>query len=985
MKKSLLLISFLFVSYAGFSQCNAVAAFNLNPGTGCSTPHTVFFTDQSTLPDTWFWDFGDGNTSTLQNPVHNYTSTGNFVVKLVVTDTIQGCSDSATSSVKVSIPTSNFSGSPLFGCGPLTVNFSDASSSSGTGITSWSWDFGDGNSSTQQNPTHTYQTPGVYTVILTATDSNGCTNSHTKSSYVQVIGPDVNFGPDTVNPTCATSIVVNFTDSTVFGAPITSWSWNFGDGGSSNLQNPGHVYSAVGQYDVTLTVTDIDGCTRSFTRSDLVTINPVYSVSDTDTVCSGDSYTYPDGSTDTNITSQKVHASNLMSVDSCDSIVTSYIYVNPVYSSSDSDTVCSGDSYTFHDGSTATNITSQMSHTSTLTTVGGCDSTITTTIFVNPSYNSTVDDTVCSGDSYTFPDGSTQTNITTGLTQTSSLTTVDGCDSIIVTQLVVNPTYSISENDTVCSGDSYTFPDGSTQTNITGNFSHTSNLTTVDGCDSTITTSIHVNPVYAYSEQDTVCNGENYTFPDGSTQTNLTSNVTHVSNLTTTEGCDSIITTNVVVNPTYSYSDADSVCNGDSYTFHDGTTMTNLTSNVTHTSNLQTIEGCDSIITTTVVVNPVFSATVNDTVCNGDSYTFPDGSTQSNISSPVTHTSNLSTVHGCDSTITTNIAVNPTYSSSNSDSICQGQSYTFADGNTVSNIQANMTYTSNFSTVHGCDSNIVTTILVGPVVTANDTDTVCYGTSYIFPDGSKQDTVTGKVIHPNQLTSIFGCDSNVTTILFTKPVFNDYDTVGVCIGGSHIFPNGDTVNNITSSFTHQSVWPAINGCDSTIHTTVFLKSVDTSVTQSGSTLTSAAVGADYQWLRCDSAGYTAISGATNQSFTPTANGDYAVEVSANGCTDTSACTNVILAGYSGMTPNTAIKVYPNPTAGILNIDFGALQKEATIIVRDLTGKEISAKRVSSVQKTAVELNGASGIYLLELRPANGQRQLEKVVYRRNSH
>lgn len=70
-----------------------VAAFNANPTNGCTIPHTVFFTDMSTLPDTWSWDFGDGNTSTAQNPIHSYTAYGSFTVTLTTTDTIFGCSD----------------------------------------------------------------------------------------------------------------------------------------------------------------------------------------------------------------------------------------------------------------------------------------------------------------------------------------------------------------------------------------------------------------------------------------------------------------------------------------------------------------------------------------------------------------------------------------------------------------------------------------------------------------------------------------------------------------------------------------------------------------------------------------------------------------------------------------------------------------------------------------------------------------------------
>lgn len=266
-----------------------VARFNLNPAAGCAIPHTVFFTDQSILPDTWLWDFGDGNTSTLQNPVHTYTSTGVFNVTLTVQDTVTGCTDQANATVTVSIPTADFSGTPLFGCGPLTVDFTDLSTANPAAvpINQWAWDFGDGNTSNQQNPTHIYQTPGIYTVTLTVTDANGCTATQTRPAYVQVIGPDVNFGADTLagcNP-----FTVNFTDSTVFGAPITSWTWDFGDGNTSNLQNPTHTYTTTGNFNVSLTVTDIDGCSRTLTFNNYILVTePVAGFTVQDTIaCQG--------------------------------------------------------------------------------------------------------------------------------------------------------------------------------------------------------------------------------------------------------------------------------------------------------------------------------------------------------------------------------------------------------------------------------------------------------------------------------------------------------------------------------------------------------------------------------------------------------------------------------------------------------------------------------------------------------------------------
>jgi PKD repeat protein len=135
----------------------------------------------------------------------------------------------------------------------LEVCFTDASSGTPT---SWSWDFGDGGSSTAQNPCHTYDTPGSYDVALTVCNSTDC-DTETKLDYVQVGGvPAAAFSAD-VTTGCA-PLTVCFTDASS-DAP-TSWSWSFGDGGSSTAQNPCHTYDTPGSYDVSLTVCNDCGC-----------------------------------------------------------------------------------------------------------------------------------------------------------------------------------------------------------------------------------------------------------------------------------------------------------------------------------------------------------------------------------------------------------------------------------------------------------------------------------------------------------------------------------------------------------------------------------------------------------------------------------------------------------------------------------------------------------------------------------------------------
>ncbi len=251
------------------------ANFSLSPSTGCTVPRTIFFTDTSILPDTWAWDFGDGGTSTAQNPIRSYTTAGAFEVTLTVSDTINGCVDSFKDSVKIAVLNSDFTATTTFGCGPRTVGFTNTSVNSGYGsIVSYNWNFGDGTTSTAVNPTHVYNDPGTYTVVLTTTNSLGCTNTMTKTNYIQIIGPNIEFSGDVLSGTCG-PLNVNFTNNTISSAPAISYLWDFGDGSTSNSINPAHSYTTNGTFDVSLTVSDLDGCTRTLTKANYISLSDV--------------------------------------------------------------------------------------------------------------------------------------------------------------------------------------------------------------------------------------------------------------------------------------------------------------------------------------------------------------------------------------------------------------------------------------------------------------------------------------------------------------------------------------------------------------------------------------------------------------------------------------------------------------------------------------------------------------------------------------
>jgi PKD repeat protein len=250
-----------------FSQTSrVVAGFSYN---STNSP-VVQFTDTSTGNiNSYKWDFGDGTSSTAENPNHTYTAGGTYQVTLTVAQnrwwfdtTTKDVSVSAPTTTTVSTPVANFTANPGSGKAPLKVQFNDMSSGTPT---SWRWAFGDGASSTAEDPSYTFNGAGTYGVTLTASNSAG-SSTKTTSITVSPVPPVANF---TANPSSGTApLSVKFTDSST--GTISSWAWNFGDGSTSSAQNPSHTFSSANTYTATLTVTNSSG---SSSKAAIITVN----------------------------------------------------------------------------------------------------------------------------------------------------------------------------------------------------------------------------------------------------------------------------------------------------------------------------------------------------------------------------------------------------------------------------------------------------------------------------------------------------------------------------------------------------------------------------------------------------------------------------------------------------------------------------------------------------------------------------------------
>ncbi|MDG2153155.1 MAG: T9SS-dependent M36 family metallopeptidase [Crocinitomicaceae bacterium] len=731
-----------------------------------------------------------------------------------------------------------------------------------------------------------------------------------------------------------------------------SWSWNFGDGNTSSLENPTHIYSSSGTYNVELVSSNVIG---SGSNSITVTISlPDAPIVSDASICQNESVTFSgigtgvlnwyDDSGTTLLESGNTFLTPNLS-NTTNYLVQNVIEQAPQYVGPQNGSVGTGG---FHNQTAifALNFDALTSF-----------SLVSVWINANTTGNRTINlyDAVDGG-------GNVIDQVTVNITNTGPQRITLNLDVPTVGSYSlggvsmdlfrnnggVNYPYSITNVVSIVSSSVgtdyyYYFYDWEIQTSP---------------CLSPFTNIIAmVNPFTQSTDTQVSCGS--FTWIDGNTYSSSNGNATYT--LQSSAGCDSIVTLDLTVNnPTFS-TDVETAC--DSYTWIDGTTYTSNNNTATYT--LQNTQGCDSTIT--LNLNLSNSSYYTDVKNSCGPYTWIDGNIYTSSNNSATYT--IQNTQGCDSTITLNLTVSNTSSGTDVQAACN--SYTWIDGNTYTSSNNTATYNIVGGGANGCDSLVSLDLTINNTITGTDVQFACG--SYTWIDGNTYTSSNNNATYT--LVASQGCDSVVTLNLsiYTPDFVTDIQTT--CDEFTWIDGNTYTSSNNTATFILQNA----NGCDSTISLDLTVNNVNSNILQLGpGTAQAEAANASYVWLDCAD-GFAVFPGENDQLFEcqGTCYYEVAVLVTENGCSDTSECLILNVLEIDESINNQTISLYPNPASDVVYVNgLNSIEGIEKIELTDYNGRLI--KSIFEISNTLDVRFLSDGVYFLNIIHNNG-KEIFKII------
>lgn len=476
--------------------------------------------------------------------------------------------------------------------------------------------------------------------------------------------------------------------------------------------------------------------------------------------------------------------------------------------------------------------------------------------------------------------------------------------------------------------------------------SHWHNVNTPNGyCSFNHQVNLVQDPIYTVEAEQLICIGDTFHFQGQSYFSDTTIIFTDQS----TQGCDSSGYINLMVRDTL---ETIVVNDCDYYVSTGGNTYT---TSGTYFESFTNTADCDSTVILELTIDTSVSTTLNVVNCNA--YFWP--LTSVTYYSNGVHTVVLSNQSGCDSIVTLDLVINSESYASIEDTACDFYIWPITN-QLYSNSGA---YTGYLPNQFGCDSIITLNLEIESTTLGTAIDTSCDSYNWTITN----QTYTNSGIYSGTLVNLAGCDSIIELDL------EILHSTSLEIDTSSCFEFTSLTSNQTWSSSGDYYDTLVNsvGCDSVVHYDLIVYQVDTVVNansqQTG--LVAQANPATYQWLNCDS-GMTPIPGETNQYYINFNGANVAVEVTQNGCVDTSACAVILGVGVDKPLPN-ELTVFPNPSEGMFTVDLGETYSDILYRVYNVAGQLIESNELRSSKRFEVTIEGASGAYILEIETEGG--------------
>ena len=406
-------------------------------------------------------------------------------------------------------------------------------------------------------------------------------------------------------------------------------------------------------------------------------------------------------------------------------------------------------------------------------------------------------------------------------------------------------------------------------------------------------------------------------------------------------GIDSIYVIHLSIGASFSYFN---IVSCENYTSPSGNYIWDISG--TYSDTLVNTAGCDSVVTINLIINYVTISPIFINECN--SYLSPSGNTLWTTSGNYIDT--IPNALGCDSIIYIDLTI--LYPTDTIISASSCNNYVSPSGNYVWSTSG--TYADTLTNMFGCDSLISINLIIEQ--SSNSLLNIVECEKYTSPSNNYLWNISG--IYSDTIPNYMGCDSiltiNLTILNHTSATLNISDC------NNYSSPSGNY--NWNASGIYNDTIPNYLGCDSIITINLTINLVDTAVTVNSPLLYANAIGANYQWMYCDS---TIIPGELNPGFIATANGSYSVIISQNGCVDTSLCYSIFNVSIDENTFFNDFIIFPNPTSNKLITSFGTIISKGHLVISNTLGKNVYEQEIlnESTKEISVE-NISEGIYFV---------------------